>query len=247
MEPPVSRLLSLLADDLANGGRFLSSFFLYGFSLLGLCLVPSFLGKKAWAMLGAFAFVLFFFLFAPPGLSARNQVLVFLAFAQLPWILVLLDLVFQGRLRNLLLAVPLRQLLAWQSFRLMFWAFIPAGLSLQMPREFVFAGLLSETLSALLGLLLLLGPAPEAGPSPAWYRFLLVFWNGYGLVSALWTSVKIAFSHRQLGLFGQSAEISDALLQFPQIAYACFWLPLLVSIHWVCFFRLYSNTYFKTS
>jgi hypothetical protein len=209
---------------------------IYVFSLLGFALFPAHLGRKVWALVAWFVAVNVAVTLGHwwEPLDWQRPWL-FAALGQLPWILFVLDLLFRDRLSGPVAAIPMNELLLWHAARLMGVHFIVGIYGGYAPQGFSLEAGFSEIITALGALLLWLIYSPDRG----WFRTLLIFWNTYGLTSALVTDYRIFLSNPNLGFARYSREIFQYMTGYPQSWMYCFWLPIAIGMHAAIFYKMY--------
>ena len=215
---------------------------LFAFSLLGLFLVPAALGRSAWAVPAGLAGMGLFVLFAPASLHPGLNPWVHLLLSLGPWVLLVLDLVFRGRISRLLGPVSLRALLAFALFRFMGARFILSAITGDLTPAFGVEAATGEFFSAL-GALILWASHPSRRPPGRWYRGVLVFWNTYALVTALTLSFRVLRADPGLPFAGGSAsrELHHYFSTWPNALDAYFWTPLAIGVHVAIFYRLFQE------
>lgn len=212
---------------------------LYVFSLLGFMFLPAHFGRKIWLLVLWFIGVNGLFLLARAGYLEWQSPWLFSALGQVPWILVVLDLLFRGAISRRLPAVPVRELVLWHVTRLMGLHYVFAIYGAYAPRGFALEAGFSEVLTGLGALALYLLHRPERG----WYRTLLIFWNTYGLTSAVVTGYRVFLSNPDVPYARYSREIFQYMTDYPQIWVYCFWLPLSIGMHAALYYRLYAERF----
>ena len=212
---------------------------LFVFSLLGFVLLPAHFGRKIWLLVLWFIGFNAVFLLARAGYVDWQSPYVFSALGQAPWILVALDLLFGGKLSGLLRKVPMREILLWQITRLMGIHYEAAIFGGYAPRGFALEAGFSEVITGLGAVFLFLVYRPDRG----WYRTLLIFWNTYGITSALVTSYRVLLSNPDMPYARYSREIFLFMTDYPQNWVYCFWLPLSIGMHAASFYKLYKERF----
>jgi hypothetical protein len=212
---------------------------LFAFSLLGLFLAPAALGRAVWALPAALAGAALFILFAPAPLHPFFNPWVHVLLSQGPWMLLVLDLAFQGRISRLLGPVPVRALLAFSLFRFMGLRFIFSAITGEMAPDFAVEAAIGEFFAAF-GALGLWAAYPKGRPPGRWYRGLLVFWNTYAMVTSVALSYRVlrADPGLPLGLARPSREVHAYFSTWPHALDAYVWIPLAIGIHAAIFFAL---------
>jgi hypothetical protein len=211
---------------------------LFGWSLLGLWLVPATLGRAAWIFPAWFAIAGVFVIAAPDGMHPGEHFLVWLVGSQAPWVLLIPDLLARGRAARLLEAVPLRALLAWSLVHFMGVRHLLGALQGDLPAGFALETAAGETLSGLGALLLWLVYRPEK----RWFRFLALFWNAHALVTSLALSARLLRTHTGLPVWGApSLEIHGYFASWPGSMETFFWIPLAIGLHLAIFYKLLYN------
>lgn len=230
--------------DIAWADKLVPDLIVFLFSLIGFASLPTHLGRILW-------FIVFWFvglnvlLFL--GGSAWTQedaslawlhwenTWFFAALGQLPWLLFVLDLLFGGRLSGPVAAIPLRELLLWNVTRIMGLHYLLAIHGGYAPQEFAVEAGFSEILTGLVAALLWLVHFPDRG----WYRTLLIFWNTYGLTSAMMTAWRVLFSNPEMPGPTYSREIFQYMTGYPQGWVYAFWLPIAIGMHAAVFYKMY--------
>lgn len=208
---------------------------LYLFSLLGFFLLPAHFGRKVWILVAWFVGVNGLFLLARAGYLDWQSPYVFSALGQIPWILFVLDLLFRGRLSVRLARIPMREIVLWQVTRLMGIHYVLAIFGGYAPKVFALEAGFSEIITGLGALGLYLLYRPERG----WYRTLLIFWNTYGLTSAVVTAWRVLMSNPDIPHARYSREVFQYMTDYPQNWVYCFWLPMSIGMHAAVFFKMY--------
>jgi hypothetical protein len=93
----------------------------------------------------------------------------------------------------------------------------------------------SEIITGLGALGLYLLYRPERG----WYRTLLIFWNTYGLTSAVVTAWRVLMSNPDIPHARYSREVFQYMTDYPQNWVYCFWLPMSIGMHAAVFYKMY--------
>lgn len=210
---------------------------LYGFSLLGFAFLPAHFGRKVWLMVAWFISVNALFLFSRAGYLDWQSPYLFSALGQVPWILIVLDFLFGGRLSVRIPPIPMREFLLWQTTRLMGVHYVLAIHGGYAPKGFALEAGFSELITGLGALALWAFHRPERG----WYRTLLIFWNTYGITSALVTSYRVFMSNPDIPFAKYSREIFQYMTDYPQNWVYCFWLPLAIGMHAAVFHKMYKE------
>jgi hypothetical protein len=223
--------------EIERADKLVPDLVLYFFSLLGFLFLPATLGRKVWWLLGWFLLINLVFLLGWWDFLTLKKPYIFAALGQLPWLLVVADLIFRGRLSSTAAAVPMRDYLQWHIVRLMGVNFILAIFGGYAPQEFAVEVGFSETVTGLGALILYVLYRPDQ----AWYRTVLVFWNTYGLTSALAAQYRILLSNSELPFARYSREIFQYVTGYPQNWTYCFWFPLAIGMHAALFFKMYLN------
>jgi hypothetical protein len=207
----------------------------YGFSILGFAWLPAHFGRKLWLMVAWFCALNLAFLLGVWDYLDWRGPFFFILCGQLPWILFVADLLFNGRLAPKVAGIPMRELLLWQVSRLMGLHFILAIYGGFAPGEFGLQTGFSEALTGLGALALYAAYRPERG----WYRTALLFWNAYGLISVMSAEIKIFLANPRLPYLKYSRDIFQYMISYPQNWVYCFWFPLAIGIHAAVFYKLY--------
>ena len=214
----------------------LSDFLLFAFTLVGLFLVPAALGRAAWAVPAGLAGVGLVLFFAPASLHPAVNPWVHLTLSQGPWILLVLDLAFRGRINRVLEPVSMRALIAFSLFRFMGARFVFSAINGDLMPTFAVQAASGELLTALGALLLW----ALYRPATRWYRVLLILWNTYGLWMALGLNFCVLRADPGLPFAGgyASREVHRYFSIWPNGIDAYFWMPLAICIHAAIFFAL---------
>ena len=221
--------------DISWADKLIPDLVLYVFSLLGFVLLPAHFGRKIWVMVGWFIGVNTLFLLSRAGYLDWQSPWLFSALGQVPWILFVLDLLFHGRLSDKVAAIPVREILLWQITRLMGIHYVLAIYGGYAPRGFALEAGFSEIITGLGALALWALYRPERG----WYRTMLIFWNTYGLTSAIVTGYRVFLSNPDVPYAKYSREIFQYMTDYPQNWVYCFWLPISVWMHAAVFYKIY--------
>jgi hypothetical protein len=208
---------------------------LFVFSLAGFASLPAHLGRLLWLLVAWFAALNVLFLAGAAAGFGWERPWLFAALGQAPWILLVLDLLFRGRLSGPVAAVPMREILLWNVTRVMGIHYILAVYGGYAPQEFAVEAGFSEIITGLSALVLWAFHRPDSG----WYRTLLIFWNTYGLTSAVVTAWRTLLSNPQMPFSRYSREIFQYMTDYPQSWVYCFWLPLAISMHAAVFYKMY--------
>lgn len=215
--------------------KFLSDLALYVSSVIGFALMPAHLGRRVWLLLAWFLLVNVAFLVGIPYTPNWQRPYLFTVVGQLPWILIVTDLFFRGRIARALLDIPMRELVLWQCVRLMGVHFVLAIYGGHAPQEFALQLGFSEIITGLGAFALWAAYKPERG----WYRTLLIFWNTYGLTSVLAAEYRTFFANPYLSFARYSREIFQYMVSYPQSWLYCFWFPLAIGMHAAVFYKMY--------
>jgi hypothetical protein len=210
---------------------------LYAFSLLGFALLPAHFGRKVWILVAWFVAVNALFLLARAGYLDWRSPFLFSALGQIPWILFALDLLCNGRLSVRLARIPMREIVLWQITRLMGVHYVMAIVGGYAPRAFALEAGFSEIITGLGALALYLLHRPERG----WYRTMLIFWNTYGLTSAVVTAWRVLLSNPDIPFARYSREVFLFMTDYPQNWVYCYWLPLSIGMHAAVFYKMYKE------
>ena len=221
--------------DISWADKLIPDLVLYVFSLLGFVLLPAHFGRKIWVMVGWFIGVNTLFLLSRAGYLDWQSPWLFSALGHVPWILFVLDLLFHGRLSDKVAAIPVREILLWQITRLMGIHYVLAIYGGYAPRGFALEAGFSEIITGLGALALWALYRPERG----WYRTMLIFWNTYGLTSAIVTGYRVFLSNPDVPYAKYSREIFQYMTDYPQNWVYCFWLPISVGMHAAVFYKIY--------
>jgi hypothetical protein len=222
-------------SDIDRADKLIPDLVLYVSSLLAFAFLPAHFGRKVWWLLAWFLFVnLAFLLDLWDSLNWEGPAL-FILLGQLPWILVVADLLFKGRLSPKVEAIPMRELLLWQTTRLMGVHFALAIYGGYAPDEFGLQVGFSEVLTGLGALALYVTYKPDS----SWYRTCLIFWNTYGLTSIMSTEYRIFMSNPHLPFARYSGEIFSYVTSYPQNWGYCFWFPLAIGMHAAVYYKMY--------
>jgi hypothetical protein len=221
--------------DIDRADKVIPDLVIFGSSLLAFMFMPTHFGRKIWWFVGWFLFLNFAFLLELWDFLNWQGPALFLALGQLPWILLIADLVFKGRLSPKVQAIPMRELLLWQTTRIMGIHFLLSIYGGFAPDIFAAPVGLSEMLTGLGAIALYVKYKPES----SWYRTLLIFWNTYGLTSVLSAEYRIFLSNPHFPFQRNSSAIFEYMVSYPQSWVYCFWFPLAIGIHAAIYFKLY--------
>lgn len=218
----------------------ISDIILFAFSLLGLFLVPAALGMAAWAVPAGLAGVAAILLLAPAGLHPAVNPWTHVVITQLPWVLFVLDLLFNGRIARRLTPVSIRSLLAFSLFRFMGLRLIFAAATGDLTPLWAVEAASGEFFAALGALILWAIYRPQS----RWYRALLIFWNTYALMMALGLNFRVLRADPGLPLsFGHaSREVHLFFNSWPNALDAYFWMPVAIGVHAWIFWALWRGT-----
>jgi hypothetical protein len=222
-------------SDIDRADKLVPDLFIYGSSLLAFIFMPTHFGRKIWWLVAWFLFLNFAFLLNLWDFLNWESPALFIGLGQLPWILLVADLLFHGRLSAKVIAIPMRELLLWQITRLMGVHFILAIYGGYAPDEFGAPVGLSEVLTGLGALFLYFKYRPDS----SWYRTMLIFWNTYGLTSMLSIEYRIFMSNPHLPFSQYSTEIFHYVVSYPQSWAYCFWFPLAIGMHAAVYYKMY--------
>ncbi len=221
--------------DLERGDKLFLDLLIYFFSYLSLTLIPNFFGRKIWWVVAWFIAVNFIFLLGfIPGFNLGNP-LLFLALGQLPWVLIVADLIFSGKLSSKIGEIPVHEILLWQITRLMGLHFILGIFGGHVSAEFAAPLGMSEVLTGIGAVILFFGFNPEKN----WHKTVLIFWNTYGLTSVLSGEYHIVVSNPSFGFSRSSNEVFQYITAYPQNWQYCFWFPIAICLHATIFYKIY--------
>lgn len=209
---------------------------IYMGSFFCLAFIPSSFSKKVWAVLAWFAVVNLVFLLDVGNIINWRNPILFLTLGHAPWILVVLDFLFKGKLSPKVLAMPMRSLILWQTTRVMSVHLVFTIFGGLAPVTFAAPVALSEILTGLGAILLYF----KFNPDSINYRRVLLFWNTYGLISVLSAEYRIFFANPQLRFFSGDAEVLTYFTSYPQAWCYCFWFPIAIGMHAALYYKLYS-------
>jgi hypothetical protein len=229
-------LLEWLAD-IDRADKLVPDLVVYAFSILAFAFMPAHFGRKVWLLVAWFLALNLAFLTGIWDLLDWHGPNFLVACGQLPWILFVADLVFNGRLAGKVAAIPMRELILWQITRLMGLHFILAIYGGYAPDEFGIQAGFSEIITGLGAVGLYFAYRPGSG----WYDTLVLFWNTYGLTSVLSAEYKIFLSNPRLPLGQYSREIFQYMISYPQNWVYCFWFPVAIGIHAAIFYKMYRD------
>jgi hypothetical protein len=215
----------------------LSHIILLTFTLLGLALVPGRLGNGCWALLAWFAGISFWVLAMPATLSPLENPWIFLAFGQLPLVFFVLDLAFSGKATLAIRQTPLRDFLEWSVYRLMGTHYAFALFGASIPPQFGLETAFGESFTAMGALVLWLAYKP----GQRWFTMAILFWNAYGLSSAMAINIRLIMAQPLSFLDSMPRDISRYSTEFPQVWMTLFWLPISIGIHLTIFYKLYAE------
>lgn len=207
---------------------YFGSFFCFAF-------IPASFGKKVWLVLAWFVGVNAVFLLDLGNVVEWRNPMIFLTLGQAPWILVVLDLLFKGKLSSKVAAIPLRSIILWQTTRIMSVHFVFTIFGGLAPATFSAPVALSEIITGLGAVVLYFKFNAESSN----YRMVLLFWNTYGLTSMLSAEYRIFFANPQLRFFRGDADVITYLTSYPQAWCYCFWFPLAIGMHAALYYKLY--------
>lgn len=222
-------------SDIDRADKLVVDLVLYLFSIGAFAFMPAHFGRKVWILVAWFLFLNFAFLLELWDFLNWEGPALFITLGQIPWILFVLDLLFKGKLSGKILAVPMKEILLWQTTRLMGIHFVVAIYGGYAPEEFALQVGFSEVVTALGAIALYFTYRPEKG----WYRTMLIFWNTYGLTSVLSAEVKIFLSNPHLPFSHFSREIFQYMTSYPQNWAYCFWFPIAIGMHASVFYKMY--------
>jgi hypothetical protein len=112
--------------DIDRADKLVPDLVVYAFSILSFAFLPAHFGRKVWLLVGWFLVLNLAFLNGIWDVLDWQGPNFFVACGQLPWILFVADLLFKGRLADKVAAIPMRELILWQTTRLMGLHFILA-------------------------------------------------------------------------------------------------------------------------
>ncbi len=202
---------------------------IYLFSFLGFALLPAGLGRKIWWVVLWFFLLNVVFLLGIWDIPVWQNGMLFTALTLWP---ALLFLFLLGRRQ--ILAIPLKEFLLFNLFRVMGVHFILAIVGGYAPQTYALEVGFSEILTGLSGLALLTFYRPQKNG----YLLLLLFWNGYGVTSVSTALFKTFFANPYLRLNFYTPEIYHYLSGFPQNWVHFFWFPLALAMHLALFYRI---------
>lgn len=224
-------------ENISWTGKLIPDLVLYAFSLMGFFFLPGSFGRKVWILVGWFVGVNLLFLVSRAGYLDWQSPWLFSALGMVPWILFVLDLLFAGALSTRLKRIPMEELVLWQVTRLMGAHYVVAVLGGYAPRGFALEAGFSEVLTGVGALALWMTYSPGSGL----YRTLLIFWNTYGLTSALVTGYRVFLSNPDVPYARYSREIFQYMTDYPQNWVYCYWLPLSIGMHAAVFYKIYKE------
>lgn len=222
-------------SDIDRADKLVSDFVLYAFSIASFAFMPAHFGRKVWLLVGWFIVLNVAFLLGLWDFLDWEGPALFLLFGQLPWILFVADLIFQGKLSPKVAAIPMRELLLWQTTRLMGLHFVLAIYGGYAPEEFGLQVGFSEVVTGLGAVALYFG----YNPARSVHRTLLLLWNTYGIISVLVAEYKIFLSNPHVPFAHYSREIFSYMISYPQNWVYCFWFPVAIGMHAAVFYQLY--------
>jgi len=94
-----------------------------------------------------------------------------------------------------------------------------------------------ELLTAVVGLILL----SFYHPDKSWFRLLLLFWNAYGLTSALGASIRRILANPESPWRIFPSDGFHTLMGLPQAWEGFFWAPISIAIHVMVFYKMYAE------
>ena len=216
--------------------KLLSDLAIYLFSVLGFAILPTHLGRKLWMLLAWFLLLNIGFLLGLPHSPDWQRPFLFIVLGQLPWVLIVFDLVFGGKFSRMLVDVPMRELVLWQLVRLMGMHFVLAVYGGHVPLDFAKQVGFSELITALAAIPLYIFYRPDRG----WlYNILLIFWNAYGMTSVVVADFRTVMSNPHLPFASYSREIFQYMTAYPQNWVYCFWFPIAIGMHAAVFYKMY--------
>jgi hypothetical protein len=230
-------------SDIDRADKLVADLILYFFSIVSFAFMPAHFGRKVWVLVVWFLILNLAFLLDLWDFLNWEGPALFIALGQLPWVLFLLDLLFKGRLSGKVAAVPMREILLWQTTRIMGIHFVLAIYGGYAPEEFALQVGFSESVTGLGAIALYFFYKPDKG----WYRTLLIFWNTYGLTSVMSAEVKIFLSNPHLPFSKFSREIFQYMSSYPQNWVYCFWFPIAIGMHAAIFYKMYQERGSKTA
>ena len=222
-------------SEIDRADKLVPDLVIYGSSLLSFAFIPPHFGRKIWWLLGWFLFLNLVFLLELWDFVSWESPAIFIALGQLPWMLLLADLLFKGRLAPKVAAIPMRELILWQTTRLMGLHFLLAIYGGYAPDDFAAPVGLSEIITGLGAIALYVKYRPESGL----YRTFLIFWNTYGLTSVMSGEYRIFLSNPHIPFSRYSSEIFKYVTSYPQNWGYCFWFPLAIGMHLAVYYKLY--------
>jgi len=210
---------------------------LFAGSLLGFIWLPVRLGRWLWFLVLYFLGLNLLFLLPSHGWVPAGNLWVFLLLSHGPWVAVLADLLFQGRLAKVFADMPYRQILLFEAARLMGLHFLLSARDGEVPLEFAAEACLGETITALAALILFF-VAKKPGSS---FRMALLVWNTYGIASLGALQYKVYQSNPFLSPARYSREIFQYMTDYPQGWLTFFWMPLAFAGHLVIFYKIFRD------
>lgn len=216
----------------------LSGILFWGFSLLGLFLVPASLGRRAWTLPAAFGALGLYLQAAPAVLHPAGNAWIALALSQGAILLLLLDLMARGRVARELEPVSLRELLAFALVHLTFLRHLVSAAQGDLPLLFAFEGAFSALLLSAGALLLW----ALYRPGRPWYRALVLVWNTWGLLAVVEFGLRVQRAAPDFPFAAwarPSREMHAYFTGWPGGLDAFFWIPLAASIHLAIFYKLF--------
>lgn len=207
---------------------------LFAFGLLGFVWLPSNLGKWLWFLVAYFIVINAGFLLQNHDYAPSENLWTYLLLSQGPWLVVLADLVFKGRLARLVQTMPYRQLLLFEATRLMGLHFLMSARDGEVPIEFAAEACLGETLSAVCALILFLAAKKSGGG----FRMGLLVWNTYGLASLVSLELKLFHANPFMSPARYSREIFQYMTDYPQAWLTFFWMPLAMAGHLAVYYKM---------
>ena len=210
---------------------------LYIFSLTGFFLAPAKLGRWIWLLPLSFLALNAFLFFAPEALQPRENIWIYVAVSQAPWILFGLDLIAKGKISFVMVEIPLPDLILWPLFRLMGIILCYSMYIGDLPPDFAFRAAFGDVVAALGALILWTFYRPHSTT----YRALLLFWNSYGFITALSEGVTLLRAHPGVPFAQPDIDLHGYFSTYPLEWIPLFWIPLSLCVHAAIFYKLYGD------
>jgi hypothetical protein len=207
---------------------------LFAGGLWGFVWLPAGLSRWLWFLVAYFVGLNGFFLLQDHWATPSENFWVFVILSHGPWVAVLLDLIFRGKLTRVFEQVSFREILLFEATRFTGLHFLFSARDGDAPLAFAAEACLGETLSALCAIILyFVAKKPGSG-----FRMGLMVWNTYGLASLGTLQFKIFFSNPFIHHASYSREIFQYMTDYPQSWLTFFWMPLAFAGHLIIFYKM---------